>query len=492
MRSLVVLLAALALALSAAACGGGSEAGAGGDAAAVVPAGAALYVSGNTDFEGDQWQAAADLVSRFPDGDKAIADLMSEFESEENVDFEQDVKPALGPEVAFVVLDFPTDGGDPAVVALTQPDDEQKLQALLEKGSDPTVSEQLEGWTLVSDQQSSIDRFKEMRSEGALADSDAFQEAMGGLEGDSLVSLYVGGEALEKAAQSDPSFEREQLDTLVPGGKIPSIGAVARAEENGARIHGQAFFADDVEGSALVSPSFDAKLPDEVPAGVLAYLSFNDLEEQFSAFRDALAQADPAFESQLGQIEGAVGVSLEEDLAPLFAGEGAVYVRQGGLIPEVTLVTTVEDEQQAVATVDDLVSGLGAFAPLAEPTRVDIEGVEAREVPIQPPFSLVYGAFDGKLVITSARSGIADLRGDRDVFADEDTFSEAKERAGLPDETTGFVYVNLEDVLPLVLGFAGGALPPEVSANTDPLQSLVAWGTADGRKATFSLFVGIE
>jgi len=62
----------------------------------------------------------------------------------------------------------------------------------------------------------------------------------------------------------------------------------------------------------------------------------------------------------------------------------------------------------------------------------------------------------------------------------------------MPDETTGFVYVNLEDVLPLVLGFAGGDVPPEVSANTDPLQTLVAWGTADGRKATFSLFVGIE
>lgn len=492
MRSLVAAVAALALALSAAACGGGAEAGAGGQAAAVVPAGAALYVSGNTDFEGDQWQTAADLVRKFPDGEKALAQALSEFESEENVDFEQDVKPALGPEVAFVVLDFPTDGSDPAVVALTQPDDEQKLQALLEKGSDPTVSEQVEGWTVVSDRQSSIDRFKEMRSDGALADSDDFGEAMDGLEGDSLVSLYVNGEALDRAARSAPSFEEEQLDTLLPGGEIPSIGAVARAEDDGARIDGQAFFAADVEGSAFASPSFEAKLPDEVPAGVLAYISFNNLEKQFSTFRDALAAADPAFESQLGQAEGALGVSLEEDLAPLFAGEGALYFRQGGLIPEITLVTTVEDEQKALATVDDLVAGLGSFIPVSEPRKVDIEGVEAREVPIQPPFALYYATFDGKLVITSARSGISDLRGDHDRFADEEGFAQAKDRAGLPDETTGFAYVNLEEVVPLVLGFAGGEVPPEVGANTDPLRSLVAWGTADGRKATFSLFVGIE
>ena len=493
MRSLAGFAASLLVALAAAGCGGGTGAGAGGDAAAVVPAGTAIYVSGDTDFEGEQWQAAADLVDRFPDGRRALDELLAKLESEEGIDFEQDVKPALGPEVAFALLNLPTEG-DPAVVVLTQPADEQKLQALLEKGEDPTVSEQVEGWTVISDQQGSIDLFKDMRDDGVLADTDGFHDAMDGLDA-SLVSFYMSGEALNEAARSDPSFDESQVEGLVPGGKFPSIGAVVRAEENGARIQGQALFADDVEGSAFASPSFDASLPDEIPSGVLAYVGVNDLEKPLSAFRDTLAQADPTFESQLGQLEGTIGVSLEEDLGPLFAGESAVYVRRGGLIPEVTLVTRVDDEQQAVATLDDLVEGIRPFVPVGDVRRVDIEGVEAREVPIEGPVSIFYAAFDGKLVVSSARSGVADLQGAQEHFSDQESFQDAKEAAGMPDETTGFFYVDLEETISLILGYVGAAaadVPPEVQANTEPLKSLVAWGTADGRRASFDLFVGVE
>jgi Protein of unknown function (DUF3352) len=495
MRFLPGLVAALAVAFGAAGCGGGGGGGAGGEAAGIVPEGAALYVSGDTDFEGDQWQTAADLVRKFPDGEKAISDLLADFESQEGVDFEEDIKPAVGPEVAVAVLEFPTDGASPPIVALTQPDDEQKLQVLLEKGSEPTVSEQVGGWTVISDQQSSIDRFKEMRGDGVLADSEDFQDAMEGLESDSLVSLYVGGEALGAAARSDPQFSQAGLDAFLPGGKIPSIGAILRAEDNGARLDGQAVFAGDVTESGLVSGMFEAKLPEEVPADVLAYFSFNDLESQFSTFRDSLSEIEPDFDRQLGQAEAFLGVSLEEDIAPLFAGEGAVYVRRGAPIPEITLLTTVEDEQKALGTLDDLVAGLGRFVPVEEPTRVEIGGVEAREVPIQPPFSLFYAAFDGRLVVTSSRQGIEDLREDGDRFADEEAFTAAAETAGLPGETTGWGYVNLEQVLPLVLDFAAAGdaqAPPEVRTNTEPLRSLVFWGTAEDRTARFSLFLGLE
>lgn len=492
MRSAAGLVAALALVLSGAGCGGGAEGGAGGEAAGIVPAGAALYVSGDTDFDGDQWQAAADLVRKFPDGDEAVSMLLSELESEEGIDFEQDVKPALGPEVAVVVLDF---SDEDAVVGLTQPQDAQKFDELLAKGEQQTVSEDVEGWTVFADDQALIDRFRQMRGEGTLADSDAFQDAMDGLESDSLVSLYVNGEALDEAARSDADFSQQGLDALLPGGKVPSIGAILRAEDDGARLDGQAIFAGDLSESSLVSPEFEAKLPTEVPSGVLAYLSFNDLETQFSAFRDSVSDIEPEFERQLGQAEAFLGVSLEEDLAPLFAGEGAVYVRRGAPIPEITLLTTVDDAQKAVGTVDDLVAGLRQFVPVQEPERVQIGDVEARQVQIQPPVSLFYAGFDGKLVVTTSRQGIADLAEDGDRFADEEAFKDAADTAGLPEETTGWGYVNLEEVVPLVLDFASATteeIPPEVRANTEPLRGLVFWGTSEGRTATFTAFLGVE
>lgn len=489
MRSLGLALA-LALVL-AAGCGGGATGQAGGQAAGIVPADVALYASVDTDVDGDQWQTASNLLSKFPDGDEALRNLLADFEQQEGVDFETDVKPAIGPEVAVVALDF--EGND--FVVLTQPDDEAKLRALLEKGKDPTVTEAVEGWTVVAERQEVIDRFKELRGRGTLADSEGFQEAMSGLEDDSLVSVYVDGDALDEAARADPAVSQAGFDAFLPGGKLPSVGGILRAEDEGARLDGQALFAGDVTESGLVSPMFEAKLPDEVPADVLAYLSFNDLESQFSAFRDSLSGIEPDFDRQLGQAEAFLGVSLEEDIAPLFAGEGAVYVRRGAPIPEITLLTTVDDEQKALGTLDDLVAGLRQFVPVQEPTRVQIAGVEARQVAIQPPFSLFYAAFAGRLVVTTSRQGITDLREDGDRFAGEEAFKNAADQAVLPEETTGWGYVNLEEVLPLLLGFADAGdvgVPPETQANIEPLRGLVFWGTAEDRTITFSLFLGVE
>ncbi|HYY76672.1 MAG TPA: DUF3352 domain-containing protein [Gaiellaceae bacterium] len=488
MRTATVLILALVVALAG--CGGGTESGdAGGEAASIVPAGAALYISGNTDFEGDEWEAAEELVRRFPDGERAIQMLLEDLQAED-VDFEADVKPALGPEVALVVLEL--DSAEPAFVGLTQPRDEQKLQDLLSKSDEPTVSEVVDGWTVFSDDQAAIDEFQAALGGDTLADSEDFQETMEGLEG-GLVSVYANGDGLQSAAEHQPDLSQGDLGACFPEGRFPSFGAVVHAEDGGARLDGNAVFAGDLEEAGLAPSPYEAELLDDVPSGVLAYVSFSDLESQLSYLRDCFSQLQPEFESQLGQAEGFLGLSLEEDLAPLFAGESALYVRGGSLIPEVTLLTEVEDEEQAVATLDEVVESLRGLAPipLPEPQTTEIAGVQVRQLEIQPPVSLYYGAFDGKLVVTSAREGIADLREDGDRFADEDGFATAKDRSGLPDETTGWAYVDLAEVFPLLLGFAGG-VPPEVQGNIDPLRSVVVYSTTDGARASFSLFVGIE
>jgi hypothetical protein len=492
-RALMTLAAGLAVAAGAAGCGGGTAA-VGGEAASIVPAEAAVYVSGNTDFESEEWQQAEALVRKFPDGEGAIGELLSQFESEQGVSFEEDVKPALGPEVAVVVLDVTQN--DAAVVGLTQPRDQAKFEELLNLGDEPAVSEQVDGWAVFSDKQESIDSFKAARGGATLADSEAFDDTMSGLK-DGLVSVYVNGDAFRTLAETSPDLSQSDLEALLPGGKIPSLGAVVHAEDDGARLDGNAVFGGDLAESGLAGSPYEAELPGEVPSGVLFYLSFNDLESQFSKLRDSLAQLQPEFESQLGMAEGMLGVSLEEDIGPLFAGESALYVRRGSPIPEITLLTEVEDEARAVATLDQLVEGVGGFAPvpLDEPTTTEVAGVQVRELQVAPFVSLLYGAFDGRLVVTTARQGIVDLREDGDRFADDEAFQEAKEKAGLPDETVGWGYVNLADALPLLFDYSGLAdedVPPEVRANTEPLRSLVFYSTTDGSRARFSLFLGVD
>ena len=125
-----------------------------------------------------------------------------------------------------------------------------------------------------------------------------------------------------------------------------------------------------------------------------------------------------------------------------------LYVRPGFLIPEVTLVTQVDDEQAAVATVDKIVKALAEYLPAAQHVNeVEIDGIDAKEVAVSPPVSVYYAAFDGHLVVTTSRDGIAQLRQDGDRLADDSSFKDALEQAGMPDETAGFAYVNLHDAI---------------------------------------------
>jgi Protein of unknown function (DUF3352) len=492
-RATGVLVVSTMVALLAA-CGGGGDAG---GAADVVPADIAAFFSVDTNLDGDQWQAVDDLAAKFPGGEGAVERLLQSIEGEGGgkLDLERDVKPALGPELGVVVLDFdPASGEEPHVVALTQPEDNAAFKRLLEQGDEPVVTDEVDGWQIASDTEAALDAFRTAGADGRLSDADEFQRAMRGLDEQGLVKAYVDGDVLGSAlAQSEGGLGSPE--SLYPGGKAPSIGFVLRAEDDGARLDGNVAYAGSVEGSPFAVEPYTAELPQRVPGDALAYLSFHDLASIISSYRDALAEASPEVESQIGMLESFLGVSLEEDIGPLLAGESAVYVRRGALIPEVTLVTEVEDEAKAVGTLDDVVAGLSRFgADLAAVQRTRVDGVDVHQVPISPPFVLSYGAFDGLLVVTTSADGIRALRESADRLAGDDAFAAALDRAGVPGETTGFGYVDLSEALPLLFDYmaAGVGEVPEGREYVKPLTSLVFYGTQGDESSGFSFFVGIE
>jgi hypothetical protein len=123
-----------------------------------------------------------------------------------------------------------------------------------------------------------------------------------------------------------------------------------------------------------------------------------------------------------------------------------------------------------------------------------VDGVEARVLDVSPQAEILYAAFDGLLVVTSSREGIADLRSDEARLADDESFREATDRAGVPDETTGLGYVDLGEALPFVLGYAAAADADvdEARPYLDPLDSLVLYGDEDDGTASFTLFLGVD
>jgi hypothetical protein len=474
MSRLALVLAAAALVLFAAGCGEGSSPGAAG--ASVAPASSQVFVSVDTSFDSANWSAGRQLVGRFPDGDRAVELILGEL-GEKGVDFEDDVKPALGPETDFVALDV---AGQGKVVGLTQPDDAAKLDALLAKSDEPLVSREIDGWVAFSDSQANLDEFARLQAGGTLEGDGAYQKVSGEVADDGIATVYVAGTALDSTPLGD-----------LFGSDTPSLALSLDPQEDGIHLEGAASPAT----GDLFSDEFSAELPGQVPGGAFLYAGANDLERQLGALRDVLAEVAPGMERDIGRAEAQIGVSLDEDVFPLFSAESALYMRPGFPIPEVTIVTQVDDEQGALAVLDKLAGEVAEYYGTADLESVDIDGVQAKELAVNQFFSVFYAGFDGKLVITTSREGIADLRSGDGRLAGDEAFKDAIEAAGMPDETTGFLYVDLDQALPVLsglMGFSGQATPDWLDRNLEPLQSLVLYGERDADVARLVGLLSIQ
>src|SRR5215207_2431020 len=354
LRALLVTVVT-GLAVVAVGCGGGSSSASSAAGADVAPASAPLFISLNTDIEGDQITTFRTLLDKFPGSDGLLRMALAELE-QESVDFEQDVKPALGPELDIVLLDLGPGGeaADPEVVALLQPDDPAELDALLEQdtGGSPTVKEEVEGWTVLAESQASIDRFKEMRSGGTLADSDRYADAMEGLPEDALAPAYVNADLiLESYKAAGPALDAQAFDQLFPNG-VPSVGGTVSAEAGGLRFQATGKTTQPTD-------TFEASLPDDLPAGAIAYVGFNNLAKGVRESLNKAGETNQQFDQQLGQIELVLGLSLDRDVLPLFEQEGAIAVypaASGSDPPGIQLVMKVDDPEQAVGTIDKLLA----------------------------------------------------------------------------------------------------------------------------------------
>jgi hypothetical protein len=474
-RVLAALLVAL-LAFAVAGCGGDDEGGAagGGDtggAATIAPASAAGFISINADLESDQWKQAKELSQKFP-GRQQLLDMIEKELADEGVDYARDVDPAIGPEVAFVFLEGSTDP-----IGLTQPDDKEKLDALLAKSDEQLVTEGIEGWTAIAETQSALDAFKRARESGPLADDGTFKEAMGELPDEALATGYGNGKALRSALAQIGG-----TSSLTGGGELVYIAAALEAVENGVKLAG----LTESEGTRGGEP-YEPTLLERIPSGAIAALSFNNAQQNISQLG-----SNPVVQQFLPEIERALGVTLTE-LGALFSGESAVYVRQGSPIPEITALLEADDPNAAVATLDKLATRVSGLVG-GRPGSATVDGVRTKYLEVQG-VRISYGTFDGMVVVTTGASAIRDLRSSDSKLGDDETFKRSSEAAGLEEKTSGFLYVNLREAITLIQGFAGLAgedIPSEVSANLEPLDTLLVHATKDGDRFRFTGYVGLK
>jgi len=488
-RRVRLLLPALLLAFLVAGCGGGRSNTSAGSS---IPSGASLVRSGlvgfvaiDSDTGSDQWRQLDELAKKFPGRGKAIAHIEDEL-TKKGLDYESDVKPALGPELDLAITSAGSEKST-RVVGLTKPDDPAKLEALVHKlnssdsGGDTAVTRRLEnGWYAISDSQLVITSVLK-GSQTALAEDDTFVQAMGKLPADTLVKAFLDGPRLGALA-SHADAKVGSLDPSLLGLDNPRYVAVsASAEDGGIRIRG-------ASSGGAASGGGKAALAEGVPGDAFVLLDFLG---QGTTDQLGRLKSSPQFAPVLDELKE-YGVTLDEVLA-LLNGEVAFYARPAGIIPELTLVLEPKDAAAALATIDTLMEHLAAESGGKVESGTQ-DGHTVKTVDLGN-FAIHYGAADGKVLLTSGLHGIADYGTSGDRFPDSADFKEAKDAAGMPDSTGGFAYIDVKDVLPLLEGLAalsGKSLPSDLPENLQPLRSFLAWSEGGPDSRTYDAFLQIK
>ncbi len=464
-----IALAALC-ALSLVGCGGSTSGSATGTAsgAEVAPADALAFVSIDTDRSSSQWKQGDALLEKFPIRKRLVAEIERAL-AEEGVSFSRDVLPALGPELDIVVLKGAS-GTGPQVVGMTQPRDEQKLEALLGKSKERTYRTKVGDWTVFSDTQQALDAIT--KRDGNLSDSSEFANAMGELPEAANAKAYVNGSSVRSVLPTTATGP-------LPVGSLKWLSLGLSSEDAGWKLGGAWKSTQDSGVN-----SFEPTLLDKVPAGSLVVASFKGNDQAFTQLRDA-----PGAQEYLGQLQQALGVGFD-DLTRLFSDEGVLYVQKSAPLPEVTLILKEKDASAAMRTVNTLAARAATLLRV-QLTETNAAGT-VKKLSFDR-FAIYYGIDDGNLVVSDSIAPFG--RKVDSTIEDDPVFEEAKDTAGLPDESAGFAYVNVQELVPVVEGFAqvsGATVPLDMSANLAPLQSFLTYATAADDVSRFGALLRVR
>ena len=475
----------VALALVSAGCGGG-----GGSAlpagAKIVPASVPALISIKTDFNSTQFKNGLALLRKFPGALPALRRLSAE---NGHIDFQRDVKPALGPEVDIVWLDFKNGGND--VVGLTQPKDKAKLKALLSQGPDSAASAEVSGWSVFADTKAKVDAFRRAALGEKLYGVGEFKDAMGKLDEKAAVRAYVAGEPVQQAMDRGLDRNGAPPNLTRDLARLESISAAGFIEPGGIRVD-SALTTDPAPNPKTVKPT----LADSLPSGALLYVDTADLASPTRTILKLVARSNPKFETQLHQVETVLGLSLENDVYPLLSQEEAFALYRETPIPKIVFVAKAPNEGRAREVLGHVLS-LAKLSGALSVSTSSVGGVEVDDV--SQPGSGVHvliAVGHGKLIVSTARDTLpALIEGKGPKLADDPLYKQARADAKVPSDVVGMAYADLVHGVPFSFELAeanGSHVPAEARANTKALSHVLLYAQQDGKRFRLSGFLAIK
>ena len=229
---------------------------------------------------------------------------------------------------------------------------------------------------------------------------------------------------------------------------------------------------------------YEPELFDRVPADAVAAISFGGTQDTLDRIQGQV-DVDRLSES----FEDLTGVSFDGVL-DAFSGEGVLYVRPGGPVPDVTLALAPPDPDKTWTTIDRLARRLATQAGVQ--VQESIENGVAVNMLVAGDVTIRYARVDAEtIVVTNDADGLAMLAEDGPKLVDSEGFQQAAEDVGLEDRTKGFVYVDVDGLLPMIEDLSGEAIPADAREGVAAIDSLILQTSGDGDTAKVSGFVRV-
>jgi len=298
----------------------------------------------------------------------------------------------------------------------------------------------------------------------SLEDNERFSDVMNALPSDAVAYAIIDIEEIMADAMDEIEQELEYSGGISLPREVTDLyeafgayGIALGVHNDGVQLDvAMSFDPESMEtgfyGSYQVGASPN-RILDWIPEDALGFYSGQDLAQVWRAAYELIMEV-PDAEEQVEDLADELGFRLDEELLSWMSGEYAIAIVESGNLEDVPVggfaVFEVDDEEEAQGMLEDLLDLLEESADV-EIDEDTVDGVEVTLVidPWEDEVILGYGFDDRHLILGVTEDGLEQAVGDARSITGSDFFKAVKKR--LPSKATGYLYVNLEEVMNVVL-----------------------------------------
>ena len=475
-RTLGSLVVAVVLATGLAACGnsGNKSADESNKAAALVPQDALAYVSLAVDPSDSQKSDIDAILSKFPKASKktfdaAKDDALTKAVKNLGLDYQADVKPWLGDELAIAVM---PNGATPSPVGLIKSKDDAQATAALQKAAKSpnfdAAYKVVKGYVIVVQKKDAalLDTVARQagNSSGSLASQTKFTRVVDQLSSDRLVTAWADGHSLLALAKAQLKQQTGKSKIDISG--LPDIGsaaAEAHAVESGAVLDGLVETPGSTGGGKL-------DITNNLPSDSLGALTLWNIGGAFDSVLGAVLQSNALGAQDLQKAQQALGLDVRQDILSWMHGEAVIAVGPPttGPTPDFALLVHATDQGKAQAAVTKIGSVLEQKLGVKLDQRPGPNGSTMYVFPapirtgIQPAMALV----GDKFILASSTDYLTRLAKGNGGFDSGKSF---KDTLGSAESGTQFQLVlQVDSIRQYVEGLLTGASKQKYDTDVKP------------------------